>query len=732
MSVWRAAQAADGRTYYYHTQTKQTQWTKPDDFDDGSTPATPATPAAGASDEWAEATAADGRKYYYNSRTRETSWEMPAGFAQQQRRNPQQATQNSAPTFVAGGTQSFGGREHGAPEHRADRTERGHGLPQKPNFDGARGGSMPWERQESAGSRGPTATKPDEPDYSSLEAAEDAFFRVLREHKISPDSTWKDAFRTIFRARDARAVKDPKDRRVAFEKYCNEVRAEEKIKEKERRDKMREEFRKMLETHEEIKHYTRWRTALPLIEREAVFRNANDDAEKRRMFHEYVHEQKKKHAESELARRKTAMQELDAMLKALVVDQDTKWADAQSSITNNERFKSEDIFRSLHNLDVLTAFENHMKDLDRVANDAKQADKKLRTRRERLAREGFKKLLAEHVQDGRIKAGTKWQDFRSYITNDARYINFVGTPGSTVLELFWDVVEDQEDKLRSKRSTVLDVLENIRFEMTTETTLSEFLKLMHAQSATSGFDDEDLTLIYQRLMAKINKRVEKERIDGEMHRRALIDDLRSLMREVHPSIRLSDSFEDVMQKLAGHREYKNADETTRRAAYDKYMRRLKEREEHDRERATSRRDHRSDRDRDSRRGYDRDRDDRHRRTRSPETDPYEADRKKAQADRERHYRAASFGLGSPPRDRRDERHLGRLDRREEGLSHYDRERREREMERERSYISRADPRDQTRALNYGDDDVVGSRPGSVRKRQDSEASFDSKRDSKVR
>jgi pre-mRNA-processing factor 40 len=28
-SLWQEARAADGRVYYYHTQTKATQWTKP-------------------------------------------------------------------------------------------------------------------------------------------------------------------------------------------------------------------------------------------------------------------------------------------------------------------------------------------------------------------------------------------------------------------------------------------------------------------------------------------------------------------------------------------------------------------------------------------------------------------------------------------------------------------------------------------------------------------------------
>jgi pre-mRNA-processing factor 40 len=64
---------------------------------------------------------------------------------------------------------------------------------------------------------------------------------------------------------------------------------------------------------------------------------------------------------------------------------------------------------------------------------------------------------------------------------------------------------------------------------------------------------------------------------------------------------------------------------------------------------------------------------------------------------------------------------------------YELERREREMQRERNYASRADPRDRGKnaMLDYGDEDAVGSRPGSVRKRRESDASMSSRRDNKV-
>src|SRR5699024_9658707 len=91
----------------------------------------------------------------------------------------------------------------------------------------------------------------------------------------------------------------------------------------------------------------------------------------------------------------------------------------------------------------------------------------------------------------------------------------------------------------------------------------------------------------------------------------------------------------------------------------------------------------------------------------PEPDAYEADRRKAQADRERSYRKTS-GL-SPVRERWDERDRDR-DRRDRDRerssrppSHYDRERRDREDERERLYRTRGDPRGSRDELDYGGD-----------------------------
>lgn len=125
-------------------------------------------------------------------------------------------------------------------------------------------------------------------------------------------------------------------------------------------------------------------------------------------------------------------------------------------------------------------------------------------------------------------------------------------------------------------------------------------------------------------------------------------------------------------------------------------------------------------------------------SRSPEPDAYEADRRKAIADREKNYRkgnAADTLLARGDRLDRDRDHRDRdmdidkphRSRRDEGLSHYDRERRDRENEREKLYRRRGDPRGSIDELPYGDE-----RP-SRRRRADSDVeSAGSARVAKVR
>ena len=256
-----------------------------------------------------------------------------------------------------------------------------------------------------------------------------------------------------------RALKDPKDRKAAFEKYAVEVRQQEKERAKERLAKLRADFGTMLRRHPEIKHYSRWKTIRPIIQGETIFRSTDDEDERRQLFDEYIVELKKAHLENEALTRKSAMTDLVAIMKALDLEPYTRWSEAQSVIQSNERIQGDDKFKYLSKSDILTAFENHIKSLERTFNDARQQQKASKARRERQNRDNFLELLQDLRSRGKIKAGSKWMTVLPEVEEDPRYVALLGQAGSTPLDLFWDMVEEEERALRGRRNEVYDVLE---------------------------------------------------------------------------------------------------------------------------------------------------------------------------------------------------------------------------------------------------------------------------------
>jgi pre-mRNA-processing factor 40 len=280
--------------------------------------------------------------------------------------------------------------------------------------------------------------------------------------------------------------------------------------------------------------------------------------------------------------------------------------------------------------------------------------------------------------------------------------------------------------------------------MTIQTPLDEFTAVIQNDSRTDDMTADDISLTFDRLHEKCVKRAEDDKNQAEKRRRKAIDALRSEIRHLEPPVRVTDSWDDIRPRVESLSAYAAIDiEDDRLSAFAKVIKRLQEKEEEYKKEAEEKkrdREHREHRDRERDReprtnGYRR-RDERAY-SRTPELDSYEVDRRRAAADRERRYRRGSgTGLSPPPtshgRRRGDSRELspdrrsrvyrgdryrgasrdGDIENRDGRLSSsiYDIERQSRAVERERAHYSRADPREVTRALDYGEDDA-GSMTG---------------------
>ena len=96
-------------------------------------------------------------------------------------------------------------------------------------------------------------------------------------------------------------------------------------------------------------------------------------------------------------------------------------------------------------MNILQLYENEI--FPRRIDDIKSqitVISKINYRNDRKARESYKKLLGELE----IDAGTEFKDIIDKIENNDAFIEICGRNGSSALELFWDIV-DEETNIKS-------------------------------------------------------------------------------------------------------------------------------------------------------------------------------------------------------------------------------------------------------------------------------------------
>ncbi|KAJ6259125.1 hypothetical protein Dda_6022 [Drechslerella dactyloides] len=551
-TLWQEARAPDGKTYYYNSQTKATQWQKPLEM------MAPLERAI-AGQPWREYTTPEGKKYWSHVETKQSVWDMPDSFRVAVESAQKLPTLPPAPQFVTGGMSNFNNSiyQPSGPHRERERVERDrddHPPAERP------GASLPDNVNPArAAAFANTLGDKNESQYQNYADAEAAFFKLLKKNNIGPDSSWEQALKLVIKESAYRAIKDPKDRKAAFEKYTAELRMQDLEKQKDRMTKLRQDFTTMLKSHPEIKYYTRWRTARKYIEGETIFRSAADDGERRSLFEEYILELRKEEQEREAAEKRQALDDLAGLLKSMNLEPYTRWSEAQGLIRENESFKSESKFQVLSKLDVLNVFESHIKFLERSSNDNRQKQKQMKQRRERKNREAFVALLDELQANGKIRSGCKWKEIHPLIKDDERYDNMLGQSGSTPLDLFWDKVEDIEREVRSKKNIVMDILEERRFQVSPKTNLDEFIHTLRSDSRTAQWSHEDFAAVFDKIHEKSVKRNEEDRHQADRQQRRRIDALRSAIKHLDPPVSVNDTWAQIRPRLLKLEEFKALD-----------------------------------------------------------------------------------------------------------------------------------------------------------------------------
>jgi pre-mRNA-processing factor 40 len=177
------------------------------------------------------------------------------------------------------------------------------------------------------------------------------------------------------------------------------------------------------------------------------------------------------------------MEKFRQMLRSIPdIAAETPWKAAQPIFKSHPAYVIDISLQSMDMIDFLTVFEDHVKMLEADYFEAKARERAQQRREERKNRDGVRSLLVKLQQDGAIHSKTQWKDIVQHLTGNVYYESMLGQPGSTPIELFWDLVVDLENKDQSERKKILDA---IRVSFTT--VINQDVSLMKAISAIGDY-----------------------------------------------------------------------------------------------------------------------------------------------------------------------------------------------------------------------------------------------------
>jgi pre-mRNA-processing factor 40 len=559
-TIWTTHTDPNGRKYYYNTITKQSSWEKPEEL---KTPLEKALSKC----HWKEYTS-NGKKYYYNEETKVSSWEMPQEYKdflakiESQKNKPDSAVVPSA-----------------TPAIKNDTT--------KSNSNVAKPVSEAPTLKTTAASENPLLSNNKSViiqgnsvviDFKSKEEAEEAFKKLLKDSGVKSNWTWKDAILATGHNPMYHCLKTAEERKTAFMKYIDQCKREEREEERIKLQKEREEFRAVLKLRKDITSTTRYRKYAENLKDEPTFLAIADERDRESIFNEYISDLRRKEKDKLRMLRKENMEKLRQILRKLPINYNTLWKDAQILFKTCSDYADDEQLQTLDPLDVFSVYEDHIKYLEDQYNDMKEKQRMERRREERKNRDAFKELLKELRNSHVINIRSKWKEIYPYIQNDPRYLNMLGQSGSTPLELFWDTIQRIEDDYYQEKRTVMELIKTYDIKITPDLNFPVFLSKL-PMDRLKGIEEAVIHLVYDDCVFKSKLKQREEKRKEEKRLKKKMDMFKYVLKKVSPPITIYSTWEEVKPLIETKPESQVLTEENRIEVFNKFIKRLKEKEE---------------------------------------------------------------------------------------------------------------------------------------------------------
>ncbi|XP_060083789.1 pre-mRNA-processing factor 40 homolog B-like isoform X2 [Ylistrum balloti] len=554
--LWTEHKAPDGRTYYYNNMTKQSSWEKPDDMKSKAELQLSQCP-------WKEYKSDTGKVYYHNALTKESKWTKPKdleeleeivkGEAKKKTDAPRTATPPVSAAPPAGITlPAQPSKPSSAIQAAMEATLASIELPPP---SGTAVVAPPQEKSDKVDSADESEEeKPAKKEvvplvFKSRKEAMEAFKALLREKSVSSTASWEQAMKVIVNDPRYGALKQLNERKQAFNEYKTQRVKEEKEEQRLRAKQAKEDLEQFLLHSDKMNSSIKYWKADDMFGGEEVWKVVHD-RDRRELFDDVTHMLAKKEKEESKTLRKRNTKVFAEILDSMPsLTNCTTWSEAQQMLLDNPRFTDDPDLHNMDKEDALVCFEDHIRMLEQEFDDEKERERRRVKRQQRKNREGFLVLLDELHEQAKLNSMSLWMDLYPVISQDVRFTNMLGQPGSTPLDLFKFYVEDLKARFHDEKKVVKEILRDRGFLVEVSTTYEEFASAIVLDKRSAGLDTGNIKLTYNSLIEKAEAR-ERERLKEEARKlRKLEGNFKTMLKNLNPPIEVEHRWEEVRSRI---------------------------------------------------------------------------------------------------------------------------------------------------------------------------------------
>ncbi|XP_040295341.1 pre-mRNA-processing factor 40 homolog A isoform X1 [Bufo bufo] len=580
-SMWTEHKSPDGRTYYYHIETKQSTWEKPDEMKSTVEQMLSKCP-------WKEFKSDSGKPYFYNSQTKESRWAKPkeledleamikaeesgsvpdpaasAAVAPVQAAQAAEMVSTTTPVLIAAEPELV----MSTPTTPAIDTENmvndiveeqaysvSSSIQDKDLEVSSSGVVEELAKQDvlpdSASIEEPEEEKAPKKTYTwnTKEEAKQAFKELLKEKRVPSTASWEQAMKMIINDPRYSALAKLSEKKQAFNAYKVQTEKEEKEDARLKYKEAKEAFQRFLENHEKMTSITRYKKAEQMFTELDVW-NGISERDRLEIYEDVLFYLAKKEKEQAKQLRKRNWEALKNILDNMAnVTYSTTWSEAQQYLMDNPTFAEDEELQNMDKEDALICFEEHIRALEKEEEEEKQKTLLRERRRQRKNRESFQVFLDELHEHGQLHSMSSWMELYPTVSSDIRFANMLGQPGSTALDLFKFYVEGLKARYHDEKKIIKDILRDKGFVVELRTTFEDFVMVISSTKRATTLDAGNIKLAFNSLLEKAEAR-EREREKEEARKMKRKESaFKSMLKQAAPPIEVDSAWEEVRERF---------------------------------------------------------------------------------------------------------------------------------------------------------------------------------------